>query len=197
MPQDPANLTEIQMVCHFGTHLDAPLHFITEAPAMDEVPLTRLYGPGGGARGRSRRRHAHHRRASRCGHSRRGTRRHRDRRQRLVSACQHRALSHPSLAQPRRGRMAGRQAGQDARGRHADTRSAIDLAARWLLPGRCTTRCSAGASWSPSWCARHPSCAAAGSRSWCWRSMSPAPTVRRHASLPGRRAEPESTNLRR
>ncbi|MDH3235254.1 MAG: cyclase family protein [Alphaproteobacteria bacterium] len=46
MPQDPANLTEIQMVCHFGTHLDAPLHFITEAPAMDEVPLTRLYGPG-------------------------------------------------------------------------------------------------------------------------------------------------------
>jgi len=46
IPEHPANLTEMQMVCHFGTHLDAPLHFITEGPAMDAVPLDRLYGQG-------------------------------------------------------------------------------------------------------------------------------------------------------
>ena len=46
MPADPANLTEMQMVCHFGTHLDAPLHFITDGPAVDAIPLERLHGPG-------------------------------------------------------------------------------------------------------------------------------------------------------
>lgn len=46
IPEHPANLTEMQMVAHFGTHLDAPLHFITEGPAMDAVPLDRLYGQG-------------------------------------------------------------------------------------------------------------------------------------------------------
>lgn len=46
IPGDPANLTEMQMVCHFGTHIDAPLHFITEGPGFDGIPLDRLYGPG-------------------------------------------------------------------------------------------------------------------------------------------------------
>ncbi len=46
LPDDVANITELQMVVHFGTHVDAPLHFITDGPAMDEVPLDRLWGAG-------------------------------------------------------------------------------------------------------------------------------------------------------
>jgi len=46
IPEDPLNLTEIQFVCHFGTHVDAPCHFIPEGPAIDAIPLERLIGPG-------------------------------------------------------------------------------------------------------------------------------------------------------
>lgn len=46
MPEDPLNLTEIQMVAHAGTHLDAPCHFIADGPSIDEVPLDRFHGPG-------------------------------------------------------------------------------------------------------------------------------------------------------
>ena len=46
IPEHRANVTEVQMVVHHGTHLDAPRHFISDGPAMDEVPLERLYGPG-------------------------------------------------------------------------------------------------------------------------------------------------------
>ena len=46
IPAHPANVTEVQMVVHHGTHLDAPCHFISDGPAMDQVPLERLYGPG-------------------------------------------------------------------------------------------------------------------------------------------------------
>lgn len=45
MPDDPMNATEIRMVCHFGTHVDAPCHFIPDGPAFHEIPLERLYGP--------------------------------------------------------------------------------------------------------------------------------------------------------
>jgi len=45
-PRDPLNLTEIQMVCHFGTHVDAPNHFIADGPGFDQIPLERLHGPG-------------------------------------------------------------------------------------------------------------------------------------------------------
>ena len=45
-PEFPANITIMEMVVHYGTHLDAPNHFITDAPSFDEVPLERLYGPG-------------------------------------------------------------------------------------------------------------------------------------------------------
>jgi kynurenine formamidase len=45
-PKDPLNVTEIQMACHVGTHVDAPLHFIADGPAMDEIPLEQFYGPG-------------------------------------------------------------------------------------------------------------------------------------------------------
>ena len=46
MPDDPLNLTEIHMVCHHGTHIDAPCHFIADGPAIDAIPLERLYGQG-------------------------------------------------------------------------------------------------------------------------------------------------------
>ena len=46
MPADPLNVTEMQMVCHFGTHVDAPCHFIPDGPAFDEIPLDRLCGAG-------------------------------------------------------------------------------------------------------------------------------------------------------
>ena len=46
MPEYPANIMKISMVVHHGTHLDAPNHFIADAPGFDEVPLERLYGPG-------------------------------------------------------------------------------------------------------------------------------------------------------
>jgi kynurenine formamidase len=46
MPADPLNLTEMHMVCHFGTHVDAPVHFIPDGPAFHDIPLERLHGPG-------------------------------------------------------------------------------------------------------------------------------------------------------
>lgn len=46
MPDDPLNLTEIHMVCHHGTHIDAPCRFIADGPSIDGIPLDRLYGPG-------------------------------------------------------------------------------------------------------------------------------------------------------
>lgn len=46
LPQDPINVTEIQMVVHIGTHVDAPRHFFMDGPAFHEIPLDRLTGPG-------------------------------------------------------------------------------------------------------------------------------------------------------
>jgi kynurenine formamidase len=46
LPEDHANVTQISMVAHVGTHLDAPCHFIYGAPSAEEVPLDRLYGTG-------------------------------------------------------------------------------------------------------------------------------------------------------
>ena len=46
LPEFTANVTEIQMVAHIGTHLDAPCHFIADGPTADQVPLARLHGPG-------------------------------------------------------------------------------------------------------------------------------------------------------
>lgn len=44
--RDRVNVTEMQMVCHFGTHVDAPCHFVAGAPAFHDIPLERLHGPG-------------------------------------------------------------------------------------------------------------------------------------------------------
>lgn len=46
MPEHPLNVTEIQMVVHLGTHVDAPRHFFSDGPAFHEIPLDRLHGPG-------------------------------------------------------------------------------------------------------------------------------------------------------
>jgi kynurenine formamidase len=46
MPRDPMNATTMSMACHYGTHVDAPCHFIPGAPAVHEIPLDRLHGPG-------------------------------------------------------------------------------------------------------------------------------------------------------
>ena len=39
IPEHRANVTEVHMVVHHGTHIDAPRHFIADGPTMDEVPL--------------------------------------------------------------------------------------------------------------------------------------------------------------
>ena len=44
MPEGSANITMISMVCHHGTHLDAPSHVIVRGPTIDTIPLDRLYG---------------------------------------------------------------------------------------------------------------------------------------------------------
>lgn len=46
MPEKPLNVTEMQVVCHVGTHVDAPCHFMPDGPSIDQIPLERLHGPG-------------------------------------------------------------------------------------------------------------------------------------------------------
>ena len=46
MPEKPINVTEMQMVVHTGTHIDAPRHFLADGPALDEIALERLHGAG-------------------------------------------------------------------------------------------------------------------------------------------------------
>jgi arylformamidase len=42
---DDANVTRLSFGSHTGTHVDAPLHFIDGARAIDEIPLDVLIGP--------------------------------------------------------------------------------------------------------------------------------------------------------
>lgn len=46
LPGDPLNLTRVELMCHYGTHLDAPNHVIEDGPGIDRIPLRRLWGPG-------------------------------------------------------------------------------------------------------------------------------------------------------
>ena len=39
------NLTRIALGSHHGTHLDAPYHFISDGPRLDQIPLERFHGP--------------------------------------------------------------------------------------------------------------------------------------------------------
>jgi len=42
---DKLNLSELRLGAHTGTHIDAPLHFIAEGAAVDQIPLEKLIGP--------------------------------------------------------------------------------------------------------------------------------------------------------
>jgi len=46
LPADPYNVTDIHMVAHAGTHVDAPLHYFEGAPDMAAIPPERLSGAG-------------------------------------------------------------------------------------------------------------------------------------------------------
>lgn len=37
--------SSVSMFCHYGTHVDAPNHFIRDGIAIDQVPLDRIMGP--------------------------------------------------------------------------------------------------------------------------------------------------------
>lgn len=37
--------SSLEIGCHVGTHIDAPLHFLAGAPGLDELPLERFAGP--------------------------------------------------------------------------------------------------------------------------------------------------------
>ena len=41
---DPCNVSQITIGTHTGTHLDAPLHFVGNGMAIDEIPLERING---------------------------------------------------------------------------------------------------------------------------------------------------------
>lgn len=42
---DLCNLSAFYTGCHSATHLDAPLHFIPDGEAIDQIPLDRFFGP--------------------------------------------------------------------------------------------------------------------------------------------------------
>lgn len=46
IPEHQINVTEMCMVVHVGTHVDAPRHFFLDAPAFHDIPTERLMGPG-------------------------------------------------------------------------------------------------------------------------------------------------------
>ena len=45
MPEQSNNLSAIKLDCHFGTHLDAPLHFVEKGKAIESLDLSVLIGP--------------------------------------------------------------------------------------------------------------------------------------------------------
>jgi arylformamidase len=42
---DSLNLSAVSMSLHTGTHMDAPLHFLSGAPGIDRLPLAATVGP--------------------------------------------------------------------------------------------------------------------------------------------------------
>ena len=46
IPEEPLNITELSMIVYIGTHVDSPRHFFSDGPALEDVPLARLMGPG-------------------------------------------------------------------------------------------------------------------------------------------------------
>lgn len=44
-PDDEANVTQLVLTTHSGTHVDPPRHFIHDGATVDQVPLDRWIGP--------------------------------------------------------------------------------------------------------------------------------------------------------
>jgi arylformamidase len=44
-PADVANVTQLVLTTHTGTHVDPPRHFVHDGATIDEVPLDRWIGP--------------------------------------------------------------------------------------------------------------------------------------------------------
>jgi arylformamidase len=42
---DEVTISELRMLSHTGTHIDAPLHFVPKAGTIDEMPLDTMIGP--------------------------------------------------------------------------------------------------------------------------------------------------------
>ena len=42
---DEVTMTTLQMTSHTGTHIDAPLHFVSKGGTIDEMPLDTMIGP--------------------------------------------------------------------------------------------------------------------------------------------------------
>ncbi len=45
MPGSHLNLTRLELVCHVGTHIDAPAHLFMDGPGIDAIPWEYLHGP--------------------------------------------------------------------------------------------------------------------------------------------------------
>jgi arylformamidase len=43
--RDPAMVSRLEMSVHCGTHVDAPLHFISGGASIDQIPLETFIGP--------------------------------------------------------------------------------------------------------------------------------------------------------
>lgn len=46
MPENLLNVTRIDMVCHLGTHIDAPAHVFLDGPTIEEIPSQYFHGVG-------------------------------------------------------------------------------------------------------------------------------------------------------
>jgi arylformamidase len=46
IPDKQLNISELSMIVHIGTHVDSPRHLFSDGPALEDVPLARLMGPG-------------------------------------------------------------------------------------------------------------------------------------------------------
>lgn len=42
---DPCTVSQVSMGVHTGTHMDAPRHFLVDAPSIDQMPLHATIGP--------------------------------------------------------------------------------------------------------------------------------------------------------
>lgn len=43
-PMERRTVTHMSMLCHTGTHLDAPMHFVPDGTPVDQIPLSVLVG---------------------------------------------------------------------------------------------------------------------------------------------------------